>query len=455
MRVTRIELDGIGPFEDVVLEFPEPSGPGEVVLFEGPNGSGKTTIAQFLTVSVGSPHLFGAGRSGLGPPQGELDRRFTSPAGHAHAVIQENGSSVRLGLTRTGVDRYDIERAAQPLPPPVTRLVELHRAALEDEPTSWAAFAFRGHASSAILEASGPQPIHVAALAGALSFAGSGAASGLLGQFLTNIEFDRVQAKVYATEKQGDPESGRFLAVATSRKHAQERLQHALSRVLDRKIEIHFPLGQRAPRVLFDGDEVPIDLLGEGMRNTFSWLSDLLVRLERTPWAEPERSPFDQNFWLILDEIEESLHPTMQARVLPAIRELFPNARIYATTHSPFVVASAANGHIFRLRPDPVTHRVSGVIEPVKLEPGQSLEWVVASIFDAPTGIIDASTRGALEKHQREVDALRRGMQIDWPEFLTRRDQLVALNEEVAAIVRISEAPVRKVVEGKLKEQPT
>ncbi|HSN97354.1 MAG TPA: AAA family ATPase [Candidatus Nanopelagicales bacterium] len=453
MRVTRIELDGIGPFEDVVLEFPEPSGPGEVVLFEGPNGSGKTTIAQFLTVSVGSPHLFGAGRSGLGPPQGELDRRFTSPAGHAHAVIQENGSSVRLGLTRTGVDRYDIERAAQPLPPPVTRLVELHRAALEDEPTSWAAFAFRGHASSAILEASGPQPIHVAALAGALSFAGSGAASGLLGQFLTNIEFDRVQAKVYATEKQGDPESGRFLAVATSRKHAQERLQHALSRVLDRKIEIHFPLGQRAPRVLFDSEEIPIDLLGEGMRNTFSWLSDLLVRLERTPWAEPERSPFDQNFWLILDEIEESLHPTMQARVLPAIRELFPNARIYATTHSPFVVASLGEGHVFSLRPDPKSRRVRGHIHPTPIEHGRSLEWVVDEIFSAPSGFVDQETRDRLATHLAGVNALRRGADVGWDGFLEARAWLLALNEEVRAVVASREVPVRGAIAAKVQER--
>lgn len=72
-----------------------------------------------------------------------------------------------------------------------------------------------------------------------------------------------------------------------------------------------------------------------------------LVRLERITWADTARSPLDQDFWLILDEIDQGLHPQLQMRLFPALRELFPRARIYATTHSPFVVALLGDGVVF------------------------------------------------------------------------------------------------------------
>src|SRR4051794_14053055 len=60
MRLARLELKDIGPFEDVVFEIPEPKGPGELVLFEGPNGSGKTTIMQAIATVAGQfPDLEG------------------------------------------------------------------------------------------------------------------------------------------------------------------------------------------------------------------------------------------------------------------------------------------------------------------------------------------------------------------------------------------------------------
>src|SRR5690349_17101588 len=54
MRVTRLAFKEIGPFEDAVFEMPEPEGAGELVLFEGPNGCGKTTIVEALSTLVGA-----------------------------------------------------------------------------------------------------------------------------------------------------------------------------------------------------------------------------------------------------------------------------------------------------------------------------------------------------------------------------------------------------------------
>ena len=55
---------------------------------------------------------------------------------------------------------------------------------------------------------------------------------------------------------------------------------------------------------------------------------------------------------LLIDEIENHLHPTWQRRVIPALLEHFPGLQIFATTHSPFVVAGLKAGQVHLLSRD-------------------------------------------------------------------------------------------------------
>ncbi len=55
---------------------------------------------------------------------------------------------------------------------------------------------------------------------------------------------------------------------------------------------------------------------------------------------------------LLIDEIENHLHPTWQRRVIPALLEHFPGLQIFATTHSPFVVAGLKAGQVHLLNRD-------------------------------------------------------------------------------------------------------
>jgi energy-coupling factor transporter ATP-binding protein EcfA2 len=447
MRISRLSLSNVGPFDDATLVFPEPKseGEGELVLFEGPNGSGKTTLAEVIALLIG-PSIAQRGydeETLTSDPFSKLIPRFrASPT--FDATIDHRGSSL-VATGRYGNPRVDCTGAAE-----ILAVINAFNApaSSDSHKLTWAAFLFHARMPSAKLAAEGPRKIAEDPRTSALGFEKRWPAAEALGQLAINLEFERVQYAQYAAEQPA--EATRFHEAAEARKRALAWFELAFSKLLARKVTFVFEPGRLSPKMFFDGEELPLDQLGEGMRGTVAWLADLLVRLERIPWIDETRSPWEQEFWLILDEIEASLHPKMQMRILPALRELFPRARIYATTHSPFVVASAGEGHVFCLRPHATTHRVSGVIESVKLEPGQSLEWVVASIFDAPTGIVDHETRDAIEEHQREVDALRRGDDVDWTRFLSRRDRLVALNDEVAAIVRITEAPVRKVVEARL-----
>ena len=55
---------------------------------------------------------------------------------------------------------------------------------------------------------------------------------------------------------------------------------------------------------------------------------------------------------LLVDEIENHLHPTWQRRVIPALLRNFPGLQIFATTHSPFIVAGLKKGQVHLLNRD-------------------------------------------------------------------------------------------------------
>jgi energy-coupling factor transporter ATP-binding protein EcfA2 len=451
MRLARLELKDVGPFEDAVFEVPEPKGPGELVLFEGPNGSGKTTIMQAIACALGGrPRTWGE-ESGLGSPRDEITRRCR-PANPAWFVPVET----------TANDREDLTIRSPASPPPLPDWSEAPAARIRSYEAlsrasgpitlDWAAFAFQGHQPTPVVATRGPNDITVPPLRGALSFGASEPASAYFGQFLTNVEFDRIKAALYAQESPPSEERDKMARIAEARRDSLRRFETVFSRTIERTLRIDFPFGQHSPGITIDGERIPIDLLGEGLRSTIAWLADLMVRLERITWADTSRSPLEQDFWLILDEIDESLHPTMQARILPAIRELFPNARVYATTHSPFVVASVGEGTIFAIRPDK-DHKVRGVVEPRALEHGQSLEFVTSAIFQAPHGFVDEPTREALEAHDRDVQSIARKAPIDWPAFLARRRWLMSLNEEVSTVVALQEVRVRAEIQQHIRAQ--
>ena len=57
-----------------------------------------------------------------------------------------------------------------------------------------------------------------------------------------------------------------------------------------------------------------------------------------------------QEFTVLIDEVENHLHPTMQREILPDLLGAFPNARFIVSTHNPLIVGSVKNSNIYALR---------------------------------------------------------------------------------------------------------
>ena len=101
-----------------------------------------------------------------------------------------------------------------------------------------------------------------------------------------------------------------------------------------------------------DADDLPIytGAMSDGIQGTLLWIRWLALKMVshyefRTDWEEMPAL-------LLIDEIENHLHPTWQRRVIPALLEHFPGLQIFATTHSPFVVAGLKAGQVHLLNRD-------------------------------------------------------------------------------------------------------
>ncbi|WP_192986888.1 AAA family ATPase [Carnobacterium mobile] len=59
--------------------------------------------------------------------------------------------------------------------------------------------------------------------------------------------------------------------------------------------------------------------------------------------------PSDREYFVLIDEIENHLHPSMQRDILPKLCQAFPNVQFIISTHSPFVVTSMEDSTIYVL----------------------------------------------------------------------------------------------------------
>lgn len=88
-------------------------------------------------------------------------------------------------------------------------------------------------------------------------------------------------------------------------------------------------------------DGILFDLLSTGLNGLFSWIGHFISRLQQ---ANPEVLTINdlkqKQAIIILDEIDNYLHPKVQSYILPILANEFPNVSFIVSTHSPLVLTS-------------------------------------------------------------------------------------------------------------------
>lgn len=147
---------------------------------------------------------------------------------------------------------------------------------------------------------------------------------------------------------------------------------------------------------LRDGASLYLGDLSSGTQGTLLWIWGLVLKMaSHYDWQEGWQN---QPAVLLIDEIENHLHPTWQRRVIPELLDHFPKLQIFATTHSPFVVAGLKAGQVHLVRRGP--RGFAGI----ETNPEDVVGWTADEVLRTLMGVDDPTDEGTA----RAASELRR-----------------------------------------------
>jgi len=448
MRIDRIRLQDVGTFEDETIEFPAGQDPNlaDVYLLTGQNGTGKSTILYALAsmIACGHDKLVDTAL---------LEARMRSPKA---TVVLQTGDRRQVVAAlyeyRGNDDLVDLFEGKRPTRiNPMSGAVQ-YFANPGDHPAypsqaswstlawvdggerrvfDWAAFAYAGLRSVHDVRITAVQEPATAPLENSLSFQQT-ADTNLLANWIVSQNYRRLKAK-----EAGD------LGEAEQLARSVRRIEEAVAKIIEDP-SFGFVITARDDdvRVRWRGMTVRLGVLPSGLSSIVSWIADLLMRLDRLPWRD--NTPVEQrSFLLLLDEIDVHLHPAWQRRVLPLVQELFPNAQIIASTHSPFVVGSLADGCIISLG---LQGSSAKVMDEAKPQLGVSYSAVLRSIFGIESEF-DVDTEDKLRKFHDARRRLLTGDESARGEVDRLGDELANRSEELREIIALERAQLRRQLE--------
>jgi hypothetical protein len=293
-RVRRLELRNVRGFEHLVLDFGDP--PRTATALIGRNGTCKTTLLRAIAVAVAGPN---DRRALLAHPFGTWLRQGTQD-GEINVQIDGEPESRDVYLKKEGG-------------------IEI------DAASSWAT-----------------KPLFLCGYGLGRGLAG-GEPSGpyrLLDSVATLFRYEsRLTPPELELRRLND-----FLG-----QERFARLQASLKRALGLRPEhrIELPSGGGilvgGPGI---GTGIPLDAWADGYRMSFLWLVDLFGHARRANAFDAEG---DLCGIVLVDEIEQHLHPSMQMGLLPQLRQALPKVQWIVTTHSPLVALSVGQEHLVAL----------------------------------------------------------------------------------------------------------
>ena len=160
-----------------------------------------------------------------------------------------------------------------------------------------------------------------------------------------------------------------------------------------------------------DGTVVPFTSLSDGYRNVIKIIVDIATRMCILNPYQKENVLKNTPGIVVIDEIDLSLHPTWQRKIIGILKELFPKIQFICATHSPFIIQSLEEGELITLD-QPLDSEYSGESIEDIAEDIMGVKMVQYSIKKQKMYEVAQDYLKALERaeSQKDLDALRNKM---------------------------------------------
>jgi predicted ATP-binding protein involved in virulence len=348
-RIEKISLQQIGPFGEFTLEFPKKrdADKAEIHILTGENGTGKSTVLEMMAWRLEN---FGNMKSHFKSrklTRGYSEAKLICYNSHTVEYIEVSGTSGSFGSLKAYKD--NIKDAT-------------------NEEIPFAFFAYSGYRMVMSTQITGIQEIQGHPLGNALDFQASSNPQQIL-QWLANTIAAEAIANSQGEEKE-----------ARQRRKAVHQIETTIGEIINKTVQFKLETKPYAVKIEVDSERLDFSLLPDGLKSIISWVADLLMRMDRLKWVN-DTPVFERNFILFLDEIEVHMHPAWQRKILPAVQKLFPNAQIFISTHSPFVVGSVDGAWVHKLvKPNGDSQLAEGY--PMLSEDAKSYRYWLNEVFD-------------------------------------------------------------------------
>lgn len=166
-----------------------------------------------------------------------------------------------------------------------------------------------------------------------------------------------------------------------------------------------------------DSTIIRFSSLSDGYRNVIKIVTDIAARIcILNPYLK-ERALENTPGVVVIDELDLSLHPTWQKRIVRILKHLFPKIQFICATHSPFIIQSLEPGELIAL-----DKRIDEEYS------GQSIEDIAEGIMDVDIPQYSEKKEAMYEAAKAYFDALSQNdiSAKDLQELKERADVLAA-----------------------------
>ncbi|HID99616.1 MAG TPA: hypothetical protein EYP59_04920 [Thiotrichaceae bacterium] len=403
MRIEQLHLENIGVFDSLDLQFKPGKQPGkaEIHIFAGENGTGKTTLLYALAAA------FTSNKALILKRFRNIKESWVELKTHSQAYqYSEDTPSSLPSLFYT--------QSTQPLE--YEDLIHHYQKNV----FQLAVFAYAGNRSLTSHHLVGIKEISDSPFEGSLSFHSTD--SLILMQWIANNK-----AKAALAQVKNEPKK------AAKYQTAIHLIEAAITEIVGFQVEFELESEPEFKVELkINGQSLEFEVLPDGLKSIISWISDLFMRMDRIPWID-DCSILERRFILFLDEIDIHLHPVWQRKILPVVQKLFPNAQIFVSSHSPFVVASVSDAYVYQFRLENGVSRLETVEES---KAGSSYSLVLNDIFTIDE-LFDIETESQFDHFYQLEDDIIQGHDEKIPLFLEVARQLMEKGIESREIVGI------------------